>query len=98
MTTNENGGSFEARRKRLLFRAKRRGFKEVDLIFGSYADAALWTLDETGLDAFEALLMAPDQIVYSWLKDEAPLPAEFDTPVFAALKALCRRKDPTWSV
>jgi succinate dehydrogenase flavin-adding protein (antitoxin of CptAB toxin-antitoxin module) len=36
----EQGGSSENRRKRLLFRAQRRGFKEVDLIFGAYAEGA----------------------------------------------------------
>lgn len=98
MTTAQDGGSSEARRKRLLFRAKRRGFKEVDLIFGTYADAALRDLDEAGLDAFEALLTAPDQEVYSWLKGDVPVPAAHDTQVFAALKALCARKAPQWSV
>ena len=45
MTDLEQGGSSENRRKRLLFRAQRRGFKEVDLIFGAYAEAHLagWT-------------------------------------------------------
>ncbi|MBI3675323.1 MAG: succinate dehydrogenase assembly factor 2 [Proteobacteria bacterium] len=93
-----NGGSSEARRKRLLFRAQRRGFKEVDLIFGTFAANHLAQLDETGLDAFEALLDAPDQQVYAWLRDHAPVPAAFDTPVFAQLKALCQRKNPTWNV
>ena len=37
MDDSEKGGSSENRRKRLLFRAQRRGFKEVDLIFGAYA-------------------------------------------------------------
>jgi antitoxin CptB len=98
MTTAQDGGSSEARRKCLLFRAKRRGFKEVDLIFGTFAAEALWGLDEAGLDAFEALLAAPDQEVFAWLKGKAPLPAAYDTPVFARLKALCARKDPTWNV
>ncbi len=98
MSTENNGGSSEVRRKRLFFRAQRRGFKEVDLVFGTYAAASLAGLDDAGLDAFEALLDAPDQEVYAWLQDQAPVPAQFDTPVFAGLKALCRRKNPTWNV
>lgn len=98
MSTDENGGSSEVRRKRLLFRAKRRGFKEVDLIFGTYAGEALSVLDQAGLDQFEALLDAPDQRVYAWLNGQEPVPAEFDTPVFAALLSLCRRQNPTWNV
>jgi antitoxin CptB len=98
MTGSEKGGSSEVRRKRLLFRAQRRGFKEVDLIFGTFAARELAGLDEAGLAQLEALLDAPDQQVFSWLKGEAPVPAPFDTPVFAKLKALCKRKNPTWNV
>ena len=98
MTTPDTGGSLEARRKRLLFRAQRRGFKEVDLIFGTFAARELADLNDEELGQLEALLDAPDQLVFSWLKGEAPVPAEFDTPVFAKLQALCSRKDPTWNV
>jgi len=98
MTTAPNGGSSEVRRKRLLFRAQRRGFKEVDLIFGTFAAREVAGLDEAGLGHLEALLDAPDQEVFAWLKGEAPVPAAFDTPLFDRLKALCARKDPTWNV
>jgi antitoxin CptB len=97
MAASENGGSSEARRKRLLFRAQRRGFKEVDLIFGTFAAAELATLPEAELDQFEALLIAPDQDVYTWLRGHTPVPAAFDTPLFARLKALCSRRKPKWS-
>ncbi len=98
MDDGEKGGSSEIRRKRLLFRAQRRGFKEVDLIFGAYAEASLWGLDEPGLDQFEALLTAPDQEVYAWLRGAQPVPAQHDNPVFAGLKAVCGRKGQTWNV
>jgi antitoxin CptB len=98
MAASENGGSSEARRKRLLFRAQRRGFKEVDLIFGTFAAAELSQLSEAELTQFEALLLAPDQEVYAWLRGEAPAPPDFDTPLFARLKALCHRRNPSWSV
>ncbi len=97
MTDGEQGGSSENRRKRLLFRAQRRGFKEVDLIFGAYAQAQLAALDEGALDQFEALLTAPDQEVYAWLRGAEPVPAAHDNPVFAGLKAVCGRKNPQWN-
>jgi antitoxin CptB len=81
-----------------LFRAQRRGFKEVDLIFGTFAAREVAGLDEAGLGQLEALLDAPDQEVFAWLKGEAPVPRAFDTPLFTRLKALCARKDPTWNV
>jgi antitoxin CptB len=86
------------RRKQLLFRCQRRGFKEVDLIFGTFAAREVNGLDETGCDQLDALLAAPDQDVFAWLKGEKPLPDAYDTPVFARIRALCSRKDPTWNV
>ncbi|MEJ1968770.1 MAG: succinate dehydrogenase assembly factor 2 [Rhizomicrobium sp.] len=98
MADDENGGSFGARRKRLLFRAQRRGFKEVDLIFGAFAGEELAAMPDGELDQFETLLTAPDQEVYAWLRGHAPPPVEFDTPVFRRLQAVCNRKDPKWNV
>ena len=96
MIEREKGGSSENRRKRLLFRAQRRGFKEVDLIFGQYAEAELPRLNAAGLDQFEALLTAPDQDVYAWLRGAKAVPADYDNPVFAGLKAVCEQKNPRW--
>jgi antitoxin CptB len=98
MTGPEKGGSSETRRKRLFFRAQRRGFKEVDIIFGTFAAAELGQMNETELDQFEALLEAPDQEVYAWLRGDRPAPASHDTPVLARMKALCARTSPTWNV
>ena len=98
MTDLDQGGSSENRRTRLLFRAQRRGFKEVDLIFGTFAAEELAGLSEPELDQFEALLTAPDQEVYAWLRGAEAVPAEYDNPVFAGLKAVCGRKGQTWNV
>lgn len=98
MTTDRDGGSLGVRRKQLLFRCQRRGFKEVDLIFGTFAAREIEGLDEAGLSALDALLNAPDQDVFTWLKGEVPVPAQFDTPVFKRLQTLCSRKDPSWNV
>ena len=88
----------ERRRARLRFRAERRGFKEVDLIFGAFAAEFLPALSEAELDEFEALLQVPDQDVFAWLKDEALVPEAHDTPLFVKLKSICQRRTPKWTV
>lgn len=75
------------RRKQLRFRAWRRGFREIDLILGAFADRRLGDMDETGLDQFEALMHAPDQEVYDWITEAAPAPREYDTPTLALIRA-----------
>jgi antitoxin CptB len=87
----------ERRRARLRFRSARRGFKEVDLIFGAFAAEHLDSLADSELDAYERLLDVPDQEIYGWLRGHAAVPAEFDTSVFGKLKLLCARKSPTWN-
>ena len=96
MAITDPNDARQARRKRLLFRARHRGFREVDLIFGTFAADALADMTDAELDAFEALLGVPDQEVYAWLQGAPPAPAH-DTPVFARMKALCARKNPTWN-
>ena len=68
METDEKGGSWRPAANGYCFARKDGASKEVDLIFGAYAQGALFQLDETALDQFEALLSAPDQEVYAWLQ------------------------------
>lgn len=56
------------------------------MILGGFADAHLDALDEAGLDAFEALLNAPDQIVYAWIVGQETPPPMHDTPTLALIQ------------
>ena len=98
MTNAENGGSSETRRKQLLFRCQRRGFKELDLIFGAFASVHLNGLSEAELGQLDALLNAPDDDVYAWLRGDLPVPDVYATSVFEKLKAMCQREAPKWNV
>ena len=64
----------DARRRKLKFRAWRRGFREMDLLMGSFADKYLGSYSEVELDQFEALLNLPDWEVYAWLVGQAEIP------------------------
>ena len=75
------------RRKRLRYRAWHRGTKESDIILGAFADAKLPSLENDGLDAFEALLDVPDPVIYDWVTGRVPVPDEMDTPLIRELLA-----------
>jgi antitoxin CptB len=98
MSNAQNGGSSEARRKQLLFRCHRRGFKELDLIFGAFAIECLDGLNANELEQLDELLNAPDDHVYAWLRGYEPLPARYASSVFDKLKSVCDRKSPAWIV
>lgn len=64
----------DTRRRKLTFRAWRRGFREMDLLMGAFADAHITELDEEGLAEFEQLLAIPDWEVYAWIIGQKPVP------------------------
>lgn len=74
------------RRKRLAHRSRYRGFKEVDLHFGQFAERHLDGLSEPELDQYEALLGEADQDVWAWITGARHVPARHDNRVFRLLK------------
>jgi antitoxin CptB len=85
-----SSAALDARRRRILFRAWRRGLREMDLVMGQFADANLPEMSEAELDEFEALLDVPDPDILAWIIGEAAAPAEFDTALLARLAAAPR--------
>jgi antitoxin CptB len=81
-----SSAGLDARRRRILFRAWRRGLREMDLAMGHFADAELPAMPAAELDQFERLLDAPDPSVLAWITGEEPVPPEYDTPLFARLR------------
>lgn len=77
----------DVRRKKLKFRAWRRGFREMDLLMGSFADDHIDSFGEKELDEFEALLGIPDWEVYAWLIGQNPVPENHRSSVLDQLIA-----------
>lgn len=86
----------DVRRKRVLYRACHRGFKEADLLLGGFARARLADMSAAELDAFEALLALPDPDLFAWIKGGAAAPAELEGPLLDALRAfdIAGRREP----
>ena len=79
--------SATTRLKRLAHRSRYRGFKEVDLHFGQFAERHLAGLSDEELDQYEALLDEADQDVWAWLSGARHVPARHDNRVFERLQA-----------
>lgn len=77
------------RRKRLIYQANYRGFKEADLLLGGFAKANVDTMTTQEVTQFEELLTVNDHDIYGWVTGRQAVPANFDTPI---LKRLCAFK------
>lgn len=73
-------------KKKLLYRANYRGFKEADLLLGGFLKENIDLLSDQELKQFEKILSAKDHDIYAWITGNLPLPEEFDLPVFQKLK------------
>jgi antitoxin CptB len=80
----------DPRRRRLLFRSRHRGIREMDLVLGPFADARLAAMSETELDEFERWLDVPDQQIFAWINGTETAPVGADTALFRALIAFHR--------
>ena len=92
--STRTSADLDPRRRKILFRAWHRGMRENDLIMGGFADAHIADLDETELDEFERLIEVLDRDLLSWMTGEAPVPENYDTPLFQRLKAFHHHDKP----
>jgi antitoxin CptB len=84
----------DIRRKKALFRAQRRGFRELDLIFAAFADAHLNRLGPVELERFEALLSVPDWQIFDWIMGHEAVPSAYDDEVFGRLRSYRANLNP----
>ncbi len=82
------------RRKKILFRAWHRGMREMDLIMGRFFEHNADTMSEADLDVFELLIEAPDRDLLAWITNREPVPINYDTEVYRALKAFHSHDKP----
>lgn len=75
------------RRKRLLYQATHRGFREADFAIGGFAAAHLAAMTGEELDAFEALLAFPDHDLYAWIAGTMEPPQEAAGPMLERMRA-----------
>ena len=75
------------RRKRLLFRCWHRGTREMDLILGRFADAAIADLTDAELTQLDDLIEVPEPDLYAALSSDALLAPEYRTDLFDRIKS-----------
>ena len=84
--TTMTSAALDPRRKRVLFRAWHRGMREMDLVFGTFANRELAEMSEAELDEFEVILDMDDRMLAKWVTGELAVPDDVATPLF---KRIC---------
>jgi antitoxin CptB len=85
--STRSSGDLDDRRKRLLFRCWHRGTREMDLILGRFADAAIADLTDAELVELERLIEVPDPDLYAALTGDGPLAGHSANGIFNRIKS-----------
>src|SRR5215471_11987713 len=89
--TARSSEGLDTRRRKLLFRCWHRGMREMDLIMGRFADAAVEQLTSDELTEFEHLMEVPDCELLAWITGEADVTQEYDSGLFRRLRDFNQR-------
>ncbi|GAB4833819.1 Succinate dehydrogenase assembly factor 2, mitochondrial [Ancistrocladus abbreviatus] len=72
---------------RLLYRSKQRGFLELDLVLGKWAEEHINSMDENGIKSLIQVLDLENPDLWKWLTaQEMPPEAVSKNPVFSAVQ------------
>lgn len=76
-----------ARRKRMIYRSKQRGWLEADILLGSWASKYVNSLSEEDLDDYELLLNEETIDIYNYVSGKDPTPPHLvNLPVMKRLQ------------
>jgi|SRR5919197_243785 antitoxin CptB len=94
--SSKSSNELDPRRRRLLFRAWHRGSREMDLIVGRFADAAIERMSEPELAEFERLIQMPDPDLFSLIVEPAAASRCGESELVQRLRAFhFGARDPT---
>lgn len=82
-----SSAGLDPRRRRILFRCWHRGLREMDLVFGQFAEAEIATLSDAELDELETIMGEEDNDLVRWVMGTWPVPERFQTPMFERIAA-----------
>lgn len=80
--------------KRLIFRSHHRGSREMDLIFGQFADQKLTALNDADRALYAELIEEEDADLYRWIVKED---ADFNARYASLLDALKQYQPAVYS-
>ena len=89
-----SSAGLDDRRRAAFYRAWHRGMREMDILYGKFADAELAKISDEELEQFERLMDLPDRDVLMFITGEVPTPDNYNNALFKKLKAFHTHDGP----
>ncbi|BBJ31925.1 MULTISPECIES: succinate dehydrogenase assembly factor 2 [spotted fever group] len=76
--------------KKLFYRSKNRGCREMDYILGSFAEKYLSLMDEKKLEGYTLILDQNDNDLYNWINNKSSAPSYLDAEIIDKLRKIAK--------
>lgn len=76
--------------KKLFYRSKNRGCKEMDYILGSFASLHLPFIAEEQLLSYALILDQNDNDLYNWITNKSSVPSNLDAAIMEQLRKIIK--------
>ncbi|AJQ52017.1 MAG: succinate dehydrogenase assembly factor 2 [Rickettsia conorii subsp. raoultii] len=76
--------------KKLFYRSKNRGCREMDYILGSFAEKYLSLMDEKKLGSYSLILDQNDNDLYNWVNNKSSAPSYLDAEIIDKLRKIAK--------
>ncbi|WP_064429658.1 succinate dehydrogenase assembly factor 2 [Rickettsia sp. Tenjiku01] len=76
--------------KKLFYRSKNRGCREMDYILGSFAEKYLSLMDEKKLGSYSLILDQNDNDLYNWINNKSSAPSYLDAEIIDQLHKIAK--------
>ena len=76
--------------KKLFYRSKNRGCREMDYILGSFAEKYLSLMDEQKLEGYTLILDQNDNDLYNWINNKSSAPSYLDAEIIDKLRKIAK--------
>ncbi|MCC8418495.1 MAG: succinate dehydrogenase assembly factor 2 [Rickettsia endosymbiont of Glossina mortisans submortisans] len=76
--------------KKLFYRSKNRGCKEMDYILGNFAEKYLSLMDEKKLGSYSLILDQNDNDLYNWINNKSSAPSYLDAEIIDKLRKIAK--------
>ena len=78
-----------AYRKRLVYRSKQRGWLEVDLLLGTFAEHHVWQMNEADLAMYEDIINEETIDIFNFMTEKEEVPPHLCNHVMSRLQEWC---------
>lgn len=97
VTAMRTSAGLSDNKRRTLYRAWHRGMREMDMLFGPFANIKLADMSDEEHEAFDQLMSHDDTKLLKWFMKQEPVPHDVKGDMFDRVSRFREEFQPEWA-